>query len=69
MWSSFSCTLNIQLLEPVVFVGSPVIRGTIQVTVSKTCIIRNLNLNVQGTLKTLWYKGKVYLLYRYTHRD
>lgn len=60
--SSFSSTLDIQLLEPIVFVGSnidtsPVIRGTIQVTVTKSCAVQNLSLHVQGTLKTQWFEG------------
>ncbi|EPB91592.1 hypothetical protein HMPREF1544_01514 [Mucor circinelloides 1006PhL] len=65
MWkrrSSVSKSLSIQLLEPIIFIGSnletsPVIRGTVNVDFQKSCIIERLRLGFNGVMKTQWTQG------------
>ncbi|KAF1806184.1 hypothetical protein V8B55DRAFT_1454618 [Mucor lusitanicus] len=66
MWkrrSSVSKSLSIQLLEPIIFIGSnletsPVIRGTVNVDFQKSCIIKKLQLDFSGMMKTQWTQGE-----------
>lgn len=66
MWnrrSSISKSLSIQLLEPIVFIGSnletsPVIRGTVNVNFQKSHILEKLQIDFNGLMKTEWKQGK-----------
>lgn len=68
MWSfnkssSNSKILSLNLLEPVIFLASnletpPVIRGTVDITLAKSCVIQNLSLSFDGKVKTQWLKSK-----------
>lgn len=66
MWSKKSSTesklMSIQLLEPIIFVGSnsetsPVVRGTIHIALGKRTLVQNLSIHFKGMMNTQWRKG------------
>lgn len=67
MWPIKTSTKNkniqVNLLEPIVFVGSnldslPVIRGTIEINIDNK--IKSLHLFFQGVMKTLYLQSNIY---------
>jgi hypothetical protein len=55
--------MSIQLLEPIVFIGSnletsPVVRGTVNIKLEKSLIVNNLSIHIYGRMKKQWKKGK-----------
>ncbi|KAG2191376.1 hypothetical protein INT46_001753 [Mucor plumbeus] len=66
MWnrrSSVSKSISIQLLEPIVFIGSnietsPVIRGTVNINFQKSYILEKLQIDFNGLMKTEWKQAE-----------
>ena len=56
--------LSIQLLEPVIFVGSnlqtsPVVRGTVHITPQKSILVESVSIQFTGSMKTQYKQGKL----------
>lgn len=70
MWlgrSTMSKSISIQLLEPIIFVGDnletpPVIRGTINMNLARSCIVNKLHIDFKGTMKMCWINSKLYFI-------
>ena len=75
MWnrrSSVSKSISIQLLEPIVFIGSnietsPVIRGTVNINFQKSYILEKLQIDFNGLMKTEWKQGIYIHIYIYIY--
>jgi hypothetical protein len=67
--STMSKSISIQLLEPIIFVGSnletspPVIRGTVNMNLVKNCVVNKLHVDFKGIMKTQWNSSKFTLFY------